>query len=193
MNTNKYKEAEALQAIATEEARGGKASLARAEEMRRIYERRHIDSCGWFGRIMELASHTNRSRQVRVARQGKQDTFVKIATTNGKYRRMPAECKTNGGRIGSLLQENAPRFVVYSLNLCNAGTGYTPRNLAPVVLLREDFLRVLEECNAVKDTNGNHPEPAIQASSKKMFLRLSEAVKFDPERVYTVEEISLGK
>lgn len=193
MNTSLvYKEKQALALIAEEEAKNTKSAQARATEMRRIYANRATDTCGWFGRLVEVASHYNRSRQVQVARQGKVDTRVKLLV-NGKVRNIPAECKTNGGRIGCLLEAGAPRFVVYSLNLCNAGTGNLPRRLAPVVMLREDFLSLLNECNAVKNTNGNNPEPAIQASSKKLFLRLQNATPFEANRVYTLEEISLGK
>lgn len=191
MDTN-YKEAQALKMIAQEEAKGTKRAQARAEEMRRLFNNRITDTCGWFGRIVEVASHTTRSNKTRVARQGKNDTCVKLAI-NGKVRYIPAEVKTNGGRIGSLFQSNAPKFVIYSLNLCNSTTGNLPRKLAPVVLTTEDFLAVLEDCNAIKNTNGTNPEAAIQPSSKKMFVRLSEATKFEADRVYTLEEISLGK
>ena len=191
-NSLVYKEKQALALIAEEEAKTGKLAQARATEMRRIYANRATDTCGWFGRLVEVASHTNRSRQVKVARQGKVDTRVRLEV-NGKVRSVPAESKTNGGRIGSLYEAGAPRFVVYTMNLCNAGTGNLPRRLAPVVVLREEFLSLLEECNAIKSTNGTNPEPAIQASSKRLYLALQNATPFEANRVYTLEEISLGK
>lgn len=182
-----YKMREAVRLIEAEEARGTKRSLERAEEMRRLLASRVTDEDGWFGRLREVASHTSRSNQVRVARQGKTDACVKLLV-NGRVRYEAAEVKTNGGRIASLREAGAPRFVIYSLNLCNAGTSYLPRRTPQVVMRTEDFLKLLEECRALKSTNGRNPEEAIQATSKRLFLAISEGLRFEADRVYKPED-----
>ena len=85
---------------------------ARAEKMQKYYEGRDVDS-GWFGRITELSIHTTKSRKTRVAKQGKADTHIKFEK-NGKIPIFTSEVKTNGGRISSLYEKNAPKFVIYS-------------------------------------------------------------------------------
>jgi hypothetical protein len=50
----------------------------------------------------------------------------------------------------------------------------------------EKFLAILEECNATKSTNGTNPEVAIQVTSKKLFIALSEyTLTYDPNHRYT--------
>lgn len=185
-----YKMREALRLIEAEEAKGTAQALKRAEEMKRLLASRITDEDGWFGRLAEVASHSARSRQVRVARQGRNDCQVKVLV-NGKVRYYPAERKTNGGRIGALREAGAPRFVVYSLNICNAGTSNLPRKVSSRVMRTEDFLALLEECGALKSTNGRNPEEAIQATSKRLFLAISEALPFDADRVYKPEEFEV--
>lgn len=184
------KEKEALKLIAIEEAKNTKTSKARAEEMKRLFANRCSDTCGWFGRLVEVSNHTKTSRMVKVARQGKNDTVVKLEV-NGKVKYIPAEVKTNGGRIGSLLDAKAPMFVVYSMNICNSATTNMVRKIKPKVMLTSDFIEVLKACNAIKNTNGNNPEPAIQVSSKKMYYQLLEATNFEADKVYKLEDIVL--
>ena len=52
------------------------------------------------------------------------------------------------------------------------------------------FLATLEECGALKQTNGKNNELAIQATSKKWYERVQNLGQpFDPERAYTLEEL----
>ena len=49
----------------------------------------------------------------------------------------------------------------------------------------EVFLAILEECGAVKNTNGKQPEPAIQVTSKKLFIALEGyTLRYDPNKRY---------
>lgn len=160
-----------------------------AGKKRQKLAQKHLANCendsGAFGRIEELLSHSHGSKISIVRKQGWADTYVKI---NG--RRYGAEVKTNGGRLGDLI--DSPReFVVYSLNICNSNTGYKPRILEQILLRKETFLQVLEDCNAIKSTNGDRPEPAIQCTSLKMFKTFEIlGVPYDAERDYAPEEIN---
>lgn len=136
---------------------------------------------GAYGRIKEIIhGKSSYSHQVNFAKQGKADAFVKI---DGK--RYKAEYKTNGGRIGSLLGKNAPMFVVYEMDICNAGTSHVRRVIEPKVVKTEIFVAILQECNAIKDTNGKNSEPAIQVTSKKFFEAMTKyTLVYDANREY---------
>ena len=180
--------------IAAEESKGDKISLARAAEMRRHFSNAGHDS-GAFGRVAELASHTNKSRKAKVATQGKADTSIKLEV-NGKTRYVAAEVKTNGGRIASLYAKGAPKFVIYSLDFvqkhkaCKSGPAWEEtRHVDPVIMPTDMFLALLVSCNAIKSTNGTNPEPAIQVSSKRLFERLLDwPIPYEPDTVYTPDD-----
>lgn len=142
---------------------------------------------GTLGRVTELASATDRTHKTRVAKQGADDTHIKMSI-NGKTKYVACEVKTNGGRIESLYTKNAPKYVIYSMNVQNSLVK-TPRVLAPIVIETKLFLRVLEECNAIKSTNGKNPERAIQATSKKLYARLLEyPIPYDANTTYTADD-----
>ena len=67
--------------IRAELENGTKAARARAEKMQRYAE--NASDSGAFGRIVELASHTTKSRKNRVGKQGEKDTSIKFAV-NGE-------------------------------------------------------------------------------------------------------------
>lgn len=140
---------------------------------------------GAAGRIRDILAKSNGSRMYNFSKQGQADCFVWV-----DGRRYKAERKTNGGRIGELYGKNAPKFVVYSMDVCNSGTGQMRRVVKAVVMPTAQFLTILEDCHAVKNTNGKHPEVAIQVTSKALFLALSDyPVSYDPARRYTKEEL----
>ena len=152
-------------------------------KMQKYFNGRMGDS-GWFGRITEIFSHTVKSRKSWVALQGRDDSHIKFKK-NGKIQYLPIEVKTNGGRISSLYERNAPKFIVYSLNINNSLTK-EPRIVEPVIMRTQDFLQLLTECNAIKNTNGTNPELAIQAISKKLYIRLLEyPISYDRDAIYT--------
>lgn len=158
-----------------------KANKARAE-LAKHYLINWSDAT--LGMITELASATDRTRKTRVAKQGANDTSIKMLV-NGKIKYVPCEVKTNGGRVSALYEKNAPKYVIYSMNVQNSLVK-TPRVLAPIVIRTDLFLTVLEECNALKNTNGVNPELAIQCTSKKLFARLSEyPIPYNANTVYS--------
>lgn len=139
---------------------------------------------GAAGRIREILNKSQHSTATNFSRQGKADCFVWI---DGK--RYNAECKTNGGRVGSLYGKKAPAFVVYSMDIDNASTAHQRRVIEPVVMRTSLFLAILENCGALKSTNGTNPETAIQVSSKKLFVALQKyTLTYDPNRRYTMED-----
>jgi hypothetical protein len=149
----------------------------------RHFENRDRDP-GALGRVEEILSQSKGSRAVNFAKQGKADCFVWV---DGK--RYNAERKTNGGRVESLYSKKAPKFVVYSMDICNKGTSNLRRVIQPVVMKTALFLEILESCGALKSTNGNNPEIAIQVTSKKFFLAMSEyTLTYDPNNRYTSED-----
>lgn len=157
----------------------------KVEKLRKANAIRHFENAdndsGAYGRIREILSKSAHSKQVNFAKQGKADCFVWV---DGK--RYAAECKTNGGRIGSLYGKNAPQFVVYSMDICNAGTSNIRREIKQVVMKTTMFIAIVEGCGAVKNTNGKQPEPAIQVTSKKLFEALERyTLRYDPNRRYS--------
>ena len=152
------------------------------------------------GRAFELECARVYSRKTCVSKQGKTDVSVKIEI-DGKIKYLPAECKTNGGRIDDLLNgKNKSAFVIYRLEFTqkHKATKTAPareeKRLVPAVIVPTDlFLQMLTECNAIKEVahNGIVDGLAIQPSSKKMFERLTayidnygDCVLFDRERTY---------
>lgn len=180
------KERYALALIDAEEHKGTKQSAERAEKMR-YYLSNFANDNGAFGRLFELATARARSNKDRVSAQGKADTFVKVVR-DGRAVYMPAEVKTNGGRIESLYAKNAVRLVVVALCFSNS-TG--TRFLMPKILPTAEYLEILEECGAIKMTNGTRNERAVQPSNKSMYERLADALDFDADREYTAEELGL--
>lgn len=155
---------------------------------------------GRFGRAFELSCARVKSHKTTVSKQGQSDISVKMEI-NGKIRYIPAECKTNGGRIDDLLTgKNKSGFVIYRLEFTqkHKATKTAPareeKRLVPAVIVPTNlFLQMLTECNAIKAVahNGIQDGLAIQPSSKKMFERLTayienygECVLFDRQRTY---------
>ena len=169
-----------------------KYQKAREEKIAFYRSRIGIDP-GALGRIAELQSVSVNSRKVAVSKQGENDIFVHIGS---KRANIPAERKTNGGRIESLRKPGAPRFVVYSMRFVQKHkAGKTTeaweelREIDPVLIPTEVFLAALDRFGATKSTNGKNPEEAVQVSSKKFFEWLLDwPIPFDPETVYTEED-----
>jgi hypothetical protein len=141
--------------------------------------------CGGYGKVAEILSKSNGSNARNYAKQGKADCFVWIEDENGKRHRYTAECKTNGGRIEALMTPKAPKFVVYSMDLCNSTTKGKRRVVEPRVIRTELFLAKLAEFKAIKETKGKHNELAIQPSKKAFYEWLLDyPVTYDPNETY---------
>lgn len=170
----------------------------RNEKMQAILENTCDD--GRKGRAFELSCARVQSRKTCVSKQGKADVSVKMEI-EGKIRYIPAECKTNGGRIDDLLNgKNKSRFVIYRLQFVqkhkaskSAPEWEELREIPAVIVPTDLFLQMLIDCNAVKEIrhNGEVDGVGIQPSSKRMFERLTayidnygECVLFDRERTY---------
>lgn len=154
---------------------------------------------GYNGIIFEMSCARKKSRKTHVSRQGQTDVSVKVVI-NGKARYIPAECKTNGGRVNDLLDgTNKSRFVIYKLDFTQKHKATkkaeaweeirsTPALLIPTAL----FTAMLIDCNAIKEIahGGIVDGIAIQPSSKRMFERLMAYaenfpdMKFSPEADY---------
>lgn len=149
--------------------------------------------CGWWGRVKELEYASENSRKTRVSKQGQADIFVHIGSIKVN---IPAEVKTNGGRIESLRKPNAPRYVVYTMRYIQkhkAGKhteAYEElREIDPVLIPTAVFLAALDRFGATKSTNGKNPEEAIQVSSKKFFEWLLDwPIPYEPGTVYTEDD-----
>lgn len=170
----------------------------RNEKVEKILE--NTSDSGRYGRTFELSCARIRSTKVSVSKQGQNDISVKMEI-NGKIRYIPAECKTNGGRIDDLLNgKNKSPFVIYRLQFVqkHKATKTAPeweenRAVPAVIVPTELFLQMIKECNALKAIchKGVQDGIGIQPSSKKMYERLTayienygDCVLFDRERTY---------
>ena len=175
-----------------------KSEKIREAEVKKILQ--NVSDPGRYGRVFELDCARILSRKTSVSKQGQTDVAVKVIV-NGKARYLPAECKTNGGRINDLLDgSNKSVFVIYRLNFTQKfkATKTAPareenRQIPPVIIPTALFVAMLTECNAIKAVShgGVQDGIAIQPSSKRMYERLSayvdnygEAVLFDKTRTY---------
>lgn len=142
------------------------------------------------GRIFELLCATKHSHKTCVSVQGKADTFIKYGKGS-----VPAECKTNGGRIENL-RNSKVKFVIYYMNFTqkHKATKKSPaweekREIKPVLIPKEIFLAALDRFGATKSTNGRNPEEAIQVSSKKFYEWLLEwPIPYEPNTCYTEDD-----
>ena len=150
---------------------------------------------GRFGRAFELECARTNSRKTRVSKQGQVDIHVKFIDEKGKAHYLPAEVKTNGGRIDELLNGSKAQYVIYDLHFVQKhkaskkhGAWEERRDLEqPVIIPKALFLAKLTEFGIIKaiNRNGELDGYGIQVSSKKWFEWLSDyPVKFDNENAY---------
>ena len=142
----------------------------------------NTSDCGRFGRAFEMACARPKSRKSRVSAQGRADVSVRF---NGRY--VPAECKTNGGRVDDLLNgTNKSKFVIYQLTFTQKHKATKKheaweevRHVPAVIVPTSLFVNMLIECNAIKEVrhDGEVDGIAIQPSSKKMYERLTAYVE----------------
>lgn len=175
-----------------------KSEQIRKAEVEKILQ--NVSDPGRYGRVFELDCARKLSRKTSVSKQGQVDVSVKVIV-DGKARYLPAECKTNGGRVNDLLDgSNKSIFVIYRLDFTQKfkATKTAPareevRHIPPVIIPTALFVAMLTECKAIKAVNhgGVQDGIAIQPSSKRMYERLNayidnygEAVLFDKARTY---------
>jgi len=148
---------------------------------------------GVMGCCAEVLTATKGSKKSTVSNAGQFDCCVMYRSESGAVIPVYAERKTNGGRIKTLETEYSRseeihgKYVIYSLDICNANTSYLRRTVKAVVIPRSLFLAKLEEFNAIKTVNVKHKLSgyAIQSSSKKWFTWLSDyPIVYDRNAVY---------
>lgn len=154
--------------------------------------------CGRFGRAFELSCCRALSKKTEVSKQGKADVYVCILR-NGKKCYISAECKTNGGRIETLLNgSNKSRFVIYKLDFTqkHKATKTAPaweevRSIPAVIVPVDLFCAMLLDTNAVKAIahGGIQDGIGIQPSSKRMFQRLTAYIENYPDMVFSPEAV----
>jgi hypothetical protein len=146
------------------------------------------------GRAFELECAREHSRKCAVSEQNEIDVHIKMEV-NGKVAYVPAECKTNGGRVDELLNGTTKaKYVIYRLEFTQKlKNSVDVRTIPPVVIPVGMFLETLQEINAIKAINkkGVFDGYGIQVSSKKLYLRLleyidnyGESVLFDNQKVF---------
>ena len=167
------------------------------EQMAANYMANTFD-CGRKGRAFELAVTLEKSRKVRVSKQGQVDVYIKLRRDNGKVAYIPAEAKTNGGRIEELLNGSKAQYIIYSMidvpvpqgkKAKAEGKPMEYRNIKPVVIPKALFLAKLKEFNAIKaiNRNGELDGYGIQVTSKLWYEWLS-VYPTTWEQGYTYEE-----
>lgn len=151
---------------------------------------------GYNGIVFEMSCARKKSRKTCVSKQGQVDVSVKVIV-NGKARYMPAECKTNGGRVNDLLDgSNKSRFVIYKLDFTQkhkatkkADAWDEVRSVPALLIPTELFTAMLIDCNAIKEIRhgGEVDGIGIQPSSKRMFERLTAYAENFPDMVFSPE------
>ena len=159
-------------------------------------ELRNAHNPGAMGRAFELSCARAGSRKTCVSKQGKVDVSVKVVV-NGKAKYLPAECKTNGGRVDDLLNgSNKSAFVIYQLTFTQkhkatkkADAWEEVRHIPAVIVPTALFLQMLTECNAIKAIahGGVQDGIAIQPSSQRMYERLTAYTENFPNMVFSPE------
>ena len=154
----------------------------------------NIKDNGGQGRAFELQCARAKSRKTKVGEQNEVDVHIKMEV-NGRITYVPAECKTNGGRVDELLNGTTKaKFVIYRLDFTQKlKNSVDVRTIPPVVIPVHLFLALLHEVNAIKAINkqGTLDGYGIQVSSKKLYCRLlayienyGDCVLFDNEKTF---------
>lgn len=156
-----------------------------------------VDS-GAFGRACELRNSTPASKKTCVSAQGKIDNYVSIYDVNGKAHRYEAESKVNGGRLDHIIElADAMRkgkriaYVLYTLDVCNANTGYALRHADTIIVPADVFMAAVERIGAVKTNrhNGEVRGYSLQHTLKAWFDWCVEyPVKYNPSERYEAWE-----
>jgi hypothetical protein len=167
------------------------------QEKRKAAIARHknnVQDLGGKGRAFELECARAKSHKTKVAEQNEVDVHIKMEV-KGKIAYIPAECKTNGGRVDELLNGTTKaQYVIYRLDFTQKlKNSVEVRTIPPVVIPVNLFLALLQDVNAIKAINkkGILDGYGIQVSSKKLYTRLltyidnyGDCVLFDNEKTF---------
>lgn len=169
------------------------------ERVKKAWEMYKSDyrGAGVMGCLAEMLSATKHSNKEFISNTGRADCYLRFRAASGAVIPVSFERKTNGGRIRTLetefskAEKMSGRYVVYSLDICNAATSHKRRHVAAVVIPRKLFVEKLAEFNAIKAVNrhGELEGFAIQASSKKLFDWLTDwPIVYDRNAVYSDDD-----
>lgn len=152
---------------------------------------------GCMGSIAEVLTATSNSKKQFVSNTGRVDCYIKYRCESGAVIPVAVERKTNGGRLCTIETEYSRaehiegRYVVYSLDVCNAGTSHLRRHVDAVIIPRKLFVDKLNEFNAIKAVNrhGVLEGYGIQATSRKLFDWLCNwPIAYDRNAVYSDDD-----
>lgn len=163
-------------------------SSRNAEKMRGELALAYISNTedpGRWGRAFELIVALDKSRKARVSKQGQVDVYIKVRNAAGKVEYVPAEVKTNGGRVEELLMGSKAQYVIYQMEGVAVPQGKKAkaegrpvefRNVPAVVIPKALFLAKLQEFNAIKAIahGGEVDGYGIQVTSKRWYEWLVE-------------------
>lgn len=152
-----------------------------------------VDS-GAYGKDFEVRMSSPRKRKV--STQGNRDTVI-YTVENGVKHRRDLEIKTNGGRIGKIIEKvnrGKDGYIVYHMNICNSNTKGKTREIPPTLFKLSEFVEILEDCGAIKAVNkgGIFNDYAIQVTSLKLYNALSEYVN-EKRSYYYGKEFNLDE
>lgn len=158
------------------------------------FHEENVNNPGGRGNAFELSCVRPMSLKYTVSEQNEVDVHIKMIV-NGKVKYVPAECKTNGGRVDELLNGTTKaKYVIYRLQYTQKLKNTEEyREIPPVVIPVDLFLKLLSDVNAIKAINkkGTLDGHGIQVSSKKLYLRLlnyidnyGECVLFNNEKTF---------
>lgn len=148
---------------------------------------------GCMGCVAEVLAATTHSKKETISNAGRVDCFIRYRTESGHIIPVSVERKTNGGRVRTVetefskAEEMSGKFVVYSMDVCNAATSNLRRRVQPVVIPRKLFMEKLVEFKAIKSVNRNGELEgfAIQVSKKAFYEWLLDwPVVYDRNAVY---------
>jgi hypothetical protein len=139
---------------------------------------------GCMGCVAELLTATKNSGKKAVSTANAVDCYVRFRAKSGKVIPVAAERKTNGGRVS---YDMKGKYVVYSMDICNATTSNLRRRVPAVVIPKALFMAKLEEFGAIKAVNkhGELDGYAIQPSKKAWYEWLLEwPIVYNRDAVY---------
>lgn len=147
---------------------------------------------GAFGRLKELANTSRNSIKTSVSAQDQHDNDKFVIGRDGKKHRAEIESKVNGGRIDHILEmaqsaNTEYKFVVYTLQVCNANTSGKTRACEDVIIPAKLFIEKLVEFGAIKTNklNGVLRGYSIQHTKKAWYEWINEyPVKYNPDDIY---------
>lgn len=149
-----------------------------------------LDS-GSFGRLKELANASKNSTKSAVSAQDRHDHDRIVIGRDGKRHRAEFESKVNGGRLDHIIDMASSgseyKFVIYTLQVCNANTSGKMRACEDIIVPAKLFVKKLFELGCVKTNklNGEVRGLSIQHTKKSWYEWVNEyPVKYSSDELY---------